>query len=70
MLAIRAVAAISFSKHCFVVSLHDLVAFASRVLHALDVDDGDMAAAIFDESGLLERAGYERNTWPARRARE
>jgi hypothetical protein len=24
-----------------------------------------MAAAIFDEAGLLERAGYERNTWPA-----
>jgi len=64
-LVLRAIAGLGIAEHRFVVSPDSLVAFASGVLQPLDVDDGDMAAAIFDEAGLLERASYERNTWPA-----
>jgi hypothetical protein len=64
-LVLRAIAVRGIMEHRFVVRLDSLVAFASRVLQPLDVDNGDMAAAICDEAGLLECASYERNTWPA-----
>jgi hypothetical protein len=55
-----AVAVVSFAKHRVIVKLHGLVAFTSRVPQPLDIDNGDMAATVFDEVGLLERARDER----------
>jgi hypothetical protein len=42
-------------KQHFVVGLHRLVAFASGILHSLDIEEVNFAAGILDHARLLQR---------------
>lgn len=45
--------------------LDDPVAFARGGFQPLAVQDGDLLVPVINESGLVQRSGDDRDTWPA-----